>query len=94
VGDADQGGIYVRNITVKCLDGGSGVEKAEGGEVNASGHEGFIMLSALESAKAFVYAADGRLVASPVVGGAITLQTERGLYVVKICDKSFKVFVK
>lgn len=94
VGDADQGGIYVRNITVKCLDGGSGVETAQGAEVNATGHEGFIMLSAPESAKAFVYAADGRLVASPVVEGAITLQAERGLYVVKICDKSFKVFVK
>lgn len=94
VGDADQGGIYVRNIAVKCLDGGSGVEMTQGAEAGATGHEGFIMLTAPGASKALVYAADGRLVASPEVDGTMSLQAERGLYVVRLCGKSFKIFVK
>ncbi len=94
VGDPDQRGIYVRNINITKTDKPSAAEgiSAEGG-IEAAATDGAIRISGFEG-KAGIYAADGRLAASPQVNGSATVCVPSGIYIVRAAGKAFKVYVK
>ena len=94
MGDPDQRGIYVRNINITKTDKPSAAEgiSAEGG-IEAAATDGAIRISGFEG-KAGIYAADGRLAASPQVNGSATVCVPSGIYIVRAAGKAFKVYVK
>lgn len=96
VGDADQGGIYVRNINItKTNEPSVGIEDIpESEDIGVSGDNGCIRISSDKALSAEVYGADGRLVARPAVHGVCTLPMAKGVYIVKAGTATHKIFVK
>lgn len=96
VGDADQGGVYVRNINItKTNEPSSGIEDVTATEeIRVTGEKGSIRISSDSALTAEVYGADGRLVARPAVNGVCTLPVAKGIYIVKAGAATHKILVK
>lgn len=96
VGDADQGGIYVRNINItKTDEPSSGIDGVMASEdVNVTGENGCIRISSGKAITADVYSAEGRHVAHSEVNGVSTLPMAKGIYMVKAGAATYKILVK
>lgn len=95
VGDADQGGIYVRNIAItKTNESSAGVDSPLGDNVTVSGGNGYIRIACDHALSASIYSADGRLMYGSEVEGEQTVPLGKGVYVVKAGAATYKVLVK
>lgn len=95
IGDADQAGIYVRDIRIIKTDkpgGVTGVGRDE--DVNVWTGTGTISVRSEKPVEVSVYAPDGRLVALQTVEGETGIPVARGIYIVYAGGRAFKVNVK
>lgn len=94
IGDADQAGIYVRNIKITKTNRPAAVTEVDADStVNVWPGNGEINISA-ESGVAYVYRTDGSAVARKIVKGDASVSVAPGMYIVAVNGKSFKVNVK
>lgn len=95
VGDADQGGVYVRNIAVTKTDKNSGITAAESSGLTVRGGYGEIVISSHEALTAGIYTADGRRITTVSVDGERSVKAEAGIYLVKTGEgNTYKIHVK
>lgn len=95
VGDADQGGIYVRNLKVSETGKSSGVESVDATEeIRVDGLMGALRVSGAEGQKVCVFDAGARKVSDFIASGSDTLALAPGLYIVSVGQSRFKVLVK
>lgn len=93
VSNADQGGWYIKNISITRDNSGAEEHLVE--SVSATGAKGEILLCGLEGENVEVYKADGTRTASMTAASASeSVKAEAGIYVVKAAGKSWKVVVK
>lgn len=92
VGDADQGGIYVRSINITKKGAIVPVENVELSDSDVMGLENSIYFSG--NGKAEIFTIQGQLVATQMVENSATVNIERGIYLVKFAGKNHKVYVK
>lgn len=93
-GDADQGGIYVRNLSISKTNKNSGIETAVEGTLSVSGGNGVINLTSDEAVTVDIYSADGRHIRRANVKGELSVTVEKGIYLVRTGRETYKINVK
>lgn len=95
IGEADQGGIYLRNMKIVDTGKTSGVQTIDReSAVKVWSGAGYVAVSARGDARAAVYTPDGRMAASGNVNGETRFDVAPGIYIVNVDGKSYKVRVK
>lgn len=95
IGDADQAGIYVRDIRILKTDRPGGLASVnQDDDVKVWTGNGEISVKAAESATVNVFAPDGRAVACATVEGDTRISVAPGIYIVCAGGKTFKVNVR
>lgn len=92
IGEADQGGVYVRNINISKASGVESVTDNSG--ISVRGLHGEIAVSTAAPARIEVFAPDGRAVAAEKADGDTRISVASGIYIVRVAGKTFKVSVK
>lgn len=91
VGDADQGGIYVRNISIS-KKGDVPVENVGAEDSDVIGLENSIYFTG--NGKADIFTLQGQLISTHMVENSANVNVARGIYLVKFAGKNHKVYVK